>query len=67
MPCGGWSCWSPISGRVAQALTQRSDGHHLVLQVIDDYIRDVIHAFNVRRFDALDSEGAGDDRGRSVI
>jgi hypothetical protein len=46
-------------GRQVQALTQRSDSRHLVLQVTDDYIRDVIHAFQERGFNALDSEGAG--------
>jgi hypothetical protein len=30
-----------------------------LLQVSDDYVRDVIHAFNERGFDALDSKPSG--------
>jgi hypothetical protein len=38
-----------------------------LLQVGDDYVRDVIHAVNQRGFDALDPKnGAGDARGGSV-
>lgn len=37
-----------------------------LLQVSEDYVRDVIHAFNERGFDALDPNGAGDGAGRSV-
>jgi hypothetical protein len=34
-----------------------------LLQVSDDYVRDVIHAFNERGFAALDPNGAGAGRG----
>jgi hypothetical protein len=37
-----------------------------LLQVSEDYVRDVIHAFNERGFDALDPNGAGDPAARSV-
>jgi transposase len=37
-----------------------------LLQVSEDYVRDVIHAFNERGFDALDPNGAGDAAERSV-
>ncbi|WP_425570619.1 helix-turn-helix domain-containing protein [Nonomuraea rosea] len=37
-----------------------------LMQVGDDYVRDVIHAFNERGFDALDPNGAGADHRRSV-
>ena len=37
-----------------------------LLQVSADYVRDVIHAFNERGFEALDPKWSGDDRGRSV-
>jgi hypothetical protein len=37
-----------------------------LMQVSDSYVRDVIHAFNERGFDALDPNGAGDARRRSV-
>ena len=37
-----------------------------LLQVGEDYVRDVIHAFNERGFNAPDPNGAGDARGRSV-
>jgi hypothetical protein len=37
-----------------------------LLQVSDDYVRDVIHAFNERGFDALNPNVAGDVRGGSV-
>ncbi|MGW1811195.1 helix-turn-helix domain-containing protein [Streptomyces sp. NPDC002078] len=30
-----------------------------LMQVSEDYVRDVIHAFNQRGFDALDSEWSG--------
>jgi hypothetical protein len=33
-----------------------------LLQVSDDYVRDVIHAFNERGFDALDPKPSGDGR-----
>jgi hypothetical protein len=37
-----------------------------LLQVSEDYVRDVIHAFNERGFDALDPNRAGDARSGSV-
>ena len=37
-----------------------------LLQVSDDYVRDVIHAFNERGFDALDPKWSGGPAGRSV-
>ncbi|WP_331756064.1 helix-turn-helix domain-containing protein [Streptomyces sp. NBC_01643] len=37
-----------------------------LMQVGEDYVRDIIHAFNERGFDALDQNGAGDARGRLV-
>jgi transposase len=37
-----------------------------LLQVSAEYVRDVIHAFNERGFDALDPNGTGDARRRSV-
>ncbi|GAA3065311.1 hypothetical protein GCM10010464_32080 [Pseudonocardia yunnanensis] len=35
-----------------------------LLQVSDDYVRDVIHAFNERGFDALDPKPSGGRRKR---
>ena len=37
-----------------------------LLQVSEDYVRDVIHAFNERGFDALDPNGAGVGRRPSM-
>ncbi|MFC3893098.1 helix-turn-helix domain-containing protein [Lentzea rhizosphaerae] len=37
-----------------------------MMQVSDSYVRDVIHAFNERGFDALDPKWSGDARRRSV-
>ncbi|MEV4173810.1 helix-turn-helix domain-containing protein [Nonomuraea sp. NPDC049709] len=37
-----------------------------LMQVSDDYVRDVIHAFNERGFDALAQNGAGAGHRRSV-
>ena len=37
-----------------------------LLQVSEDYVRDVIHAFNERGFDALDPKWSGGPRRRSV-
>ena len=37
-----------------------------LMQVSEDYVRDVIHAFNERGFDALDPNRAGDAAARSV-
>jgi hypothetical protein len=37
-----------------------------LLQVSDDYVRDVVHAFNERGFDALNPKWSGDVRGGSV-
>jgi hypothetical protein len=37
-----------------------------LLQVSDDYVRDVIAAFNERGFDALDPKPSGDTTARSV-
>ena len=37
-----------------------------LMQVSPDYVRDVIHAFNERGFDALNPKWSGDARRRSV-
>ncbi|MFD0385868.1 transposase [Streptomyces stramineus] len=37
-----------------------------LMQVGEDYVRDVIHAFNERGFDALDPKWSGDAPRRSV-
>lgn len=37
-----------------------------LMQVSDDYVRSVVHAFNERGFDALDPNGAGAVRRGSV-
>ncbi len=37
-----------------------------LLQVSEDYVRDVIHAFNERGFDALDPKWSGGPAGRSM-
>jgi transposase len=37
-----------------------------LLRVGEDYVRDVIHAFNERGFDAMDPKWSGDARRRSV-
>jgi transposase len=37
-----------------------------LLKATEDYVRDVIHAFNERGFDALDPNGEGAHRTRSV-
>ena len=37
-----------------------------LLQVSEDYVRDVIHAFNERGFDALDPKWSGGPAARSV-
>lgn len=38
-----------------------------LMQVSEDYVRDVIHAFNERGFDALDPKWSGGAPGRSVM
>jgi hypothetical protein len=45
-------------GRTVRGITS-------LLQVTDDYVRDVIHSFNERGFDALDPKPSGDARRRS--
>jgi transposase len=42
----------PAQGRPVRTITS-------LLQVSEDYVRDVIHAFNERGFDALDPKWSG--------
>jgi hypothetical protein len=66
------SAKNPVRLRRAMVVMMSGQGQTVrditsLLQVSEDYVRDVIHAFDERGFDALDPKPSGDVDGRSVI